>query len=314
MIRRPFCPVWQHLVLYLRYFFSIRLQMLVNTLLIVSSVFCFRPESDTTFSFREHPLFFEKYKELLVNIRNHYVTPSEAEEEFKAFMNELRRKFPNTLSPGEYIPLVFPLAGSNVSAVGGRRGNGYYVREFDLFDQSVSGSHPAHDIFIFDKDRDCIDDRRGEYVDVVSVGHGIVIAVEHHWKEGSLFRGGNYVWVYDLERGGLWYYAHNRISIVEAGQRVRPGDKLGEVGRTGFNAIQNRSDTHLHLMYLELDDDLYPHPVNYYEWLQDAHTIYASAKAERYFRPRQLDFIPVKRREERKITVREFPPLRLPTK
>lgn len=288
--------------------------MLVNTLLIVSSVFCFRPESDTTFSFREHPLFFEKYKELLVNIRNHYVTPSEAEEEFKAFMNELRRKFPNTLSPGEYIPLVFPLAGSNVSAVGGRRGNGYYVREFDLFDQSVSGSHPAHDIFIFDKDRDCIDDRRGEYVDVVSVGHGIVIAVEHHWKEGSLFRGGNYVWVYDLERGGLWYYAHNRISIVEAGQRVRPGDKLGEVGRTGFNAIQNRSDTHLHLMYLELDDNLYPHPVNYYEWLQDAHTIYASAKAERYFRPRQLDFIPVKRREERKITVREFPPLRLPTK
>lgn len=288
--------------------------MLVNTLLIVSSVFCFQPESDTTFSFREHPRFFEKYKELLVNIRNHYVTPSEAEEEFKAFMHELRRKFPNTLLPGEYIPLVFPLAGSNVSAVGGRRGNGYYVREFDLFDQSVSGSHPAHDIFIFDKDRDCIDDRRGEYVDVVSVGHGIVIAVEHHWKEGSLFRGGNYVWVYDLERGGLWYYAHNRISLVEAGQRVRPGDKLGEVGRTGFNAIQNRSDTHLHLMYLELDDDLYPHPVNYYEWLQDAKTIYVSAKAERYVRPRQLDFIPVRGQEERKITIRKSLPLRLPTR
>lgn len=285
--------------------------MLINTLLIVSSVFCFQTGNDTTFLFREHPRFFEKYKELLVNIRNHYVTPSEAEEEFKAFIHEIRRKFPNTLVPGEYIPLVFPLAGSNVSAVGGRRGNGYYVREFDLFNQSVSGSHPAHDIFIFDKDRDCIDDRRGEYVDVVSVGHGIVIAVEHDWKEGSRFRGGNYVWVYDLERGGLWYYAHNRISVVEAGQRVRPGDKLGEVGRTGFNAIQNRSDTHLHLMYLELDDELYPHPVNYYEWLQDAKTIYISSKAEKYVGPRQLNFIPVKRLEQKKTGISTLLPLTL---
>lgn len=285
--------------------------MLFNTLLIVSSVFCIKPETDTTFSFREHPLFFEKYKELLVNIRNYYVTPQEAEQEFKAIMHELRRKFPNTLSPGEYIPLVFPLAGSNVSAVGGRKGNGYYVREFDLFDQSVSGSHPAHDIFIYDRDRDCIDDRRGEYVDVVSVGHGIVIAVEQNWQEGSLFRGGNYVWVYDLERGGLWYYAHNRISVVEAGQRVRPGDKLGEVGRTGFNAVQNRSDTHLHLMYLELDDDLYPHPVNYYEWLQDAETVYMPSRAEPYVRPRQLGFIPRKTAGEKKVTIRKTPPVRL---
>ncbi|MCD8539039.1 MAG: M23 family metallopeptidase [Leadbetterella sp.] len=286
--------------------------MLINTLLIVSSVFCFQPENDSLFLFREHPRFFEKYKELLINIRNYYVTPAEAEEEFKAIMHELRRKFPNTLSPGEYIPLVFPLAGSNVSAVGGRRGNGFYVREFNLFDQSVSGSHPAHDIFIYDRDQDCIDDRRGEYVDVVSTGHGIVIAVEHHWEEGSLFRGGNYVWVYDLERGGLWYYAHNRISVVEAGQRVRPGDKLGEVGRTGFNAIQSRSDTHLHLMYLELDNDLYPHPVNYYEWLQDAETIYRSTRAEKYVRPRQLNFIPVKKREETRGRI--FPALTLPTK
>lgn len=285
--------------------------MLINTLLIVSSVFCLKSESDIPFWLREHPRFFEKYKELLVNIRNYYVTPAEAEEEFKAIMHELRKKFPNTLTPGEYIPLVFPLAGSNVSAVGGRRGNGYYVHEFDLFNQSVSGSHPAHDIFIYDRDRDCIDDRRGEYVDVVSVGHGIVIAVEHDWQEGSIFKGGNYVWVYDLERGGLWYYAHNRISVVQAGQRVRPGDKLGEVGRTGFNAAQNRSDTHLHLMYLELDEELYPHPVNYYEWLKDAETVYRSSTAERYVPPRQPDYIPLKRKEMRKINISNSLPLTL---
>lgn len=278
--------------------------MLINTLLLVSSVFCFKAESDTAFLFREHPRFFEKYKELLVNIRNHYVTPPEAEEEFKAIMYELRRKFPNTLLPGEYIPLTFPLAGSNVSAVGGRRGNGFYVHEFDLFNQSVSGSHPAHDIFIYDRNHDCIDDRRGEYVDVVSVGEGIVLAVEHNWQEGSIFRGGNYVWVYDLERGGLWYYAHNRISVVKAGQRVRPGDKLGEVGRTGFNAARSRSDTHLHLMYLELDEALYPHPVNYYEWLKEANTIYTPTAAESYVPPvYELNFIPFKGSELRKINM-----------
>jgi len=288
--------------------------MLINTLLLVSSVFCFKPESDSAFLFREHPHLFEKYRELLVNVRNYYVTPPEAEEEFKAIMKELRRKFPNTLTPGEYIPLVFPLAGSNVSAVGGRRGNGYYVHQFDLFDQSVSGSHPAHDIFIYDRDHDCIDDRRGEYVDVVSVGNGIVLAVEHDWQEGSVFKGGNYVWVYDLERGGLWYYAHNRISVVQAGQRVRPGDKLGEVGRTGFNAARSRSDTHLHLMYLELDDDLYPHPVNYYEWLKDAETVYTSTTAEIYTPPRQLNFLPVEKPGNRKINLSTQPPLTLRVK
>jgi murein DD-endopeptidase MepM/ murein hydrolase activator NlpD len=267
--------------------------MLLNALFIVCSVFGIKSDVDSSFHLREHPYFFDKYKELLVNIRNYYISPQEAENEFKAIMHELRKKYPNNLVHGEYIPVIFPLAGSNVSAVGGRNGNGYYVREFDLFDQNVSGSHPAHDIFIYDRDRDSMDDRKGKYIDVVSVGHGIVIAVEHNWEEGSKFKGGNYVWVYDIERGGLWYYAHNRISVVEAGQRVRPGDKLGEVGRTGFNALANRSDTHLHLMYLELDDELYPHPVNYYEWLKDAETIYMPTTAEKYVKPRMIEKIMV---------------------
>ena len=288
--------------------------MLINTLLLVSSVFCFTAEGDTAFVFGEHPFLFKKYRELMVNIRNFYVTPSEAEEEFKAIMMELRRKFPNTLSSGEATPLTFPLVGSTVSAVGGRRGNGFYVREFDLFDQSVSGSHPAHDIFILDRNQDCIDDGRGEYVDVVSVGYGIVLAVEHEWQENSVFRGGNYVWVYDLERGGLWYYAHNRINVVEAGQRVRPGDKLGEVGRTGFNAIKSRSDTHLHLMYLEPDEELYPHPVNYYEWLKEARTVYRSTRAQKYTPPREIPSIPVKGMTPRKVQLAPSPPETLSVK
>lgn len=253
--------------------------MLLNALLLLFTVLGLEPGEDYIVHASEHPRFFEKYKELLVNIRNYNITPAEAEMEFKAIMAELKKNYPVRLESYEYKPLVFPLAGAGVSAVGGRNGSGFYVREFSLFDQGVSGSHPAHDIFILDRDRDCIDDRKGKYIDVVSVSNGIVLAVEHNWKPGSIFRGGNYVWVYDTDRGGLWYYAHNRISVVEAGQKVKAGDKLGEVGRTGFNAEQNRSDTHLHLMYLELDEDLYPYPLNYYEWLKDSETVYISTKA-----------------------------------
>lgn len=255
--------------------------------MLVFSVLGIKSDTNSTISFYEHPYFFDKYKELLVNVRNYDVSPEEAETEFKAIMLELRKKYRWDLVEGEYIPITFPLVGSNYKAVGGRNGSGFYVRNFNLFDQSVSGSHPAHDIFIYDRNHDDIDDIKNQYIDVVSVGHGVVIAVEHEWTEESEFKGGNYVWVYDLERGGLWYYAHNRISVVEPGQIVKPGDKLGEVGRTGFNARQNRSDTHLHLMYLELDEEMYPHPVNYFEWLKDADTIFKAGKAEDYHLPAQ---------------------------
>ncbi|MFS0488770.1 M23 family metallopeptidase [Leadbetterella byssophila] len=271
--------------------------MLKNAVILLASTFLLQSDP-----FRFQPTFFEKYKQLLVNIRNYYVSPAEAEEEFKAIAAELREKYP--LSGESVSPMVFPLVGSNYRAVGGRNGNGFYVREFDLFDQNVSGSHPAHDIFIYDRDRDCIDDRTGDYVDVVSVGHGIVVAVEHDWQEESIFKGGNYVWVYDLERGGFWYYAHNRISVVEAGQRVRPGDKLGEVGRTGFNAAKNRSDTHLHLMYLELDENLYPHPVNTYPWLKEAETIYSSTTAPTYEKPWMPDFIRLDKSKKRNTGIK----------
>jgi murein DD-endopeptidase MepM/ murein hydrolase activator NlpD len=86
--------------------------------------------------------------------------------------------------------------------------------------------------------------------------------------------------VFDFERGGFWYYAHHRKVVVEPGQIVKPGDKLGEVGRTGFNAKNKRSDTHLHLMFLELNEELYPQPKNYYEWLKGAATVNVSSKAE----------------------------------
>lgn len=261
--------------------------MLLN--LIISFTFLFSNGGEP---FGEHPLFFEKYKDLLVNIREEYITPQEAEIEFKAIMQTLQEKYPTDTS--HVSPFVFPLVSSNFRAVGGRNGNGFRPKGFDLFDNTVSGSHPAHDIFIYDRNYDSKDDRYDSYIDIVSVGKGIVIAAETDWEADSPHRGGNYVWVYDYERGGLWYYAHCRMVAVEAGQHVKPGDKLGEVGRTGYNAYKQRSDTHLHLSFLQLDDQLYPHPVNHYPWLKEAKTIYGATVASPYKAPSRVEKIKIK--------------------
>ncbi|MCP9766914.1 M23 family metallopeptidase [Lacihabitans sp. LS3-19] len=253
--------------------------MLLNILFSFFSILSIKSDISPAFTFSNETDYLSRYKNLLIDIREEKISPIEAEMEFKSIMRFLKEEFPNSEKYRADQEIVFPLIKSSISAVGGK-GRGFYDRKYNMFDHAVTGSHPAHDIFIFDPDHDCIDNRKNEYVDVVSVSHGIVLAVEKDWTDSSDYRGGNYVWVYDFERGGLWYYAHERKVVVVPGQIVQPGNKLGEVGRTGFNALNKRSDTHLHLMFLELDETFYPWPVNYYEWLKNAEFLTKSTKAE----------------------------------
>lgn len=252
--------------------------MFLNIFMVLFSVFCLNTDQSNPFAFHLDKDVFVRFKTLLINVREKKVSPQEAEDSFKQIMFELREIYPNKKDTTHDSQMFFPLTRSNISAVGGK-GSGFYTRRFNLFDHAVSGSHPAHDIFIYDRNRDCIDDQKGDYVDIVSVGDGIVLASEKNWTDTSSYKGGNYVWVYDIERGGLWYYAHHRKVVVDAGQIVKGGDKLGEVGRSGFNALNTRSDTHLHLMFLSLDEDFYPFPVNYYSWLKDAIVVNKSTTA-----------------------------------
>ena len=253
--------------------------MLLNILFAMFSVFSLKTDTSAAFSFSDEIDVFPRYKQLLVNIREQRISTLEAENEFRSILSILKENYPNTLDSSQIGNFVFPLTQSDYSAVGGN-GSGFFIKNFNLFDHSVSGNHPAHDIFIYDPDQDCMDNRKRAFVDIVSVGNGVVLAVEKDWTDSSKYRGGNYVWVFDFERGGLWYYAHHRKIVVEPGQIVKPGDKLGEVGRTGFNAKNKRSDTHLHLMYLELDQDFCPKPKNYYEWLKVAETVIKPTQAE----------------------------------
>lgn len=212
------------------------------------------------------------YKQLLVDIREYKLTPEEARGRFQDMMFVLKKAFPTTYYDSTQVNICFPLMGFDFRAVGGY-GRGYIPRGYDLFDQTKKGSHPAHDIFMKDKNQDCKDDRTGDYVSVLSVSDGVVIATENNWQTGSEYRGGNYIWVFDTTTGGLWYYAHQREIYVKTGQIVRAGQKIALVGRTGFNAAMPRSDTHLHMTYLRIDEEGNPFPVNTYGWLKNATTL-----------------------------------------
>lgn len=212
------------------------------------------------------------YKQLLVDIREYKLSPQQARERFQEMMIILKKAHPTARYDSTQVQICFPLMGFDFRAVGGR-GSGYIPRGYDLFDQAKKGSHPAHDIFMKDKDQDCRDDRTGEYVPVLSTSDGVVIATENGWQAGSEYRGGNYIWIYDTTTGGLWYYAHQREIYVKTGQTVRAGQKIALVGRTGFNAAMPRSDTHLHMTYLRIDEEGNPFPVNTYGWLKNATTL-----------------------------------------
>lgn len=225
--------------------------------------------------------YCQQFQSLYTLIREQRVTPDSARLEFSRVMRGLQQRFrsndsyrPDSLQrdslrrTGRYF--AFPLRGYATNAIGGTHGEGYRGTGFDLFDYQVRGSHPAQDIFIVDRNQNTTDDRTGQPVDILAMSNGVVLAIETDWKPGSEYRGGNWIWVYDPTLHGLFYYAHNNQIDVTPGQWVQAGQKLGEMGRSGYNAYKSRSPTHLHLMYLQIRPDGLPEPINTYNWLLTA--------------------------------------------
>jgi peptidoglycan LD-endopeptidase LytH len=157
----------------------------------------------------------------------------------------------------------FPLEGYGAEAIGGKSGNGYAPAGYDWFDGYRSRGHPGHDLFIHDRNRDELDDLTGRPVTVVSMTAGIVVATAPEWKADSVLRGGRYIYIYSPQQNGLFYYAHNREIAVTPGEVVAPGRRIATVGRSGRNAAQPRSPTHLHVMFLAIEEG-YPRPRDLY--------------------------------------------------
>jgi hypothetical protein len=218
-------------------------------------------------SAQDYKTVCNKINEINTAILNGSVKRSDAAKQFKALINQLKqnRHVPEVL--GEW---VFPLRGYNYHAIGGN-GSGYSDKGYHYLDGNKHAAHPAHDIFINDKNQDCIDDHTHKAVDVLAVDYGIVIACSNLWDSNSSLRGGKYIWIYD-DYGNIVYYAHNQAIFVKPGDTVKPGQKIAEVGRTGFNAFKKRSPTHLHFSAFRLVDDL-PVPYNPYSQLKKAKTL-----------------------------------------
>jgi len=224
-------------------------------------------------------LYCQQFNTLYTQIREQSILPDSARATFGRILSGLHQRYrSNNDFPADTVSesgrarvaMWFPLKGYSGRAIGGSHGEGYRGKGFDLFDYKVRGSHPAQDIFIHDKNQDSVDDLTGKPVDVLAMSEGLVLAIETGWKPVHEYRGGNWIWIYDPVRNGLFYYAHNNLVTVTMGDWVRAGQKIAEVGRSGFNAYQTRSPTHLHLMYLQLETSGLPHPQNTYAWLLSA--------------------------------------------
>lgn len=164
---------------------------------------------------------------------------------------------------------VFPVRGARLGDVGGKNGSGFDARGFDYYDGTRHHAHPAHDIFIPDRDFDARDDRTGRPVEVLAFNGGVVAALNGSWDEGSHVRGGIYTWVYDPSRDRLCVYAHLSVLAVKLGQRLEAGAVVGWVGRTGKNAHPRRSPTHLHFSCYAFDEGRMT-PVDTWEELRRA--------------------------------------------
>ncbi|MES2269229.1 MAG: M23 family metallopeptidase [Bacteroidota bacterium] len=181
---------------------------------------------------------------------------------FKALMASLRQ----SVSLAKSGNWTFPLQGYAAAAIGGVRGNGYSDKGYNYFDGNKHAAHPAHDIFINDKNQDGIDDKTQQPVNVLTIADGVVIACSNEWDEHSDLRGGRYIWIYHPQLNMISYYAHNRAIFVTPGDVLKQGQKIAEVGRTGFNAFKKRSPTHLHFGTYSLQTGL-PLPFNGYKEL-----------------------------------------------
>jgi hypothetical protein len=146
---------------------------------------------------------------------------------------------------------VFPMLGWTGVAY---RSNGkdYKDEGFDYFQGGEFKGHPAHDIFIIDKDSNGVEDSTGEKVYAVAMVGGIVISKYSTWVKGDYLRSGNYVKLFDPESKAIFYYSHLDSVFVEVGQMVAEGEPIAYIGRTGRKAIKGK--THVHIAYYKIKE------------------------------------------------------------
>lgn len=197
-------------------------------------------------------------------VRDGKIATADGTAALESWSRKLEKAFP---PEGYGKDKFFPLADHGKEHIGGFRGEGYRPEGYRFLDGNAHKGHPALDIFILDADRDGLEDRTGKHVEVLAVADGVVLSSFDGWENRRELRGGNYVWIYHPALRMFSYYAHLHEVMVGTGERVRGGEQIATLGRSGKNASLSRSPTHLHLMLLEVAG---MHPIDPYPFLLQA--------------------------------------------
>lgn len=213
-------------------------------------------------------LLAQEFNALNTRIRDGTISEALARKEVVRLLPLLKRYYFQGKNKETKSRKSFPVKGYNYQAIGGTNGSGYLPKGYNFYQGNKHTGHPAHDIFVHDKDQNCLDDKTGKPVQVAAICDGIIVAAEPQWQAGSNLRGGVYILLYDPAEEILYYYAHNQQLLVKPGDRVRYGRTLATLGRTGANACQSRSPTHLHFMALKVTADAALPPLDVYKILK----------------------------------------------
>lgn len=146
---------------------------------------------------------------------------------------------------------IFPMSGWTKVAYR-EKGLDYRDEGFDYFQGGEFKGHPAHDIFIYDKDSNGVEDSTGTKIYAAAMVTGFVLSTYTTWFKGDYLRSGNYVKLFDPESKAIFYYSHLDSVFVTPGQLVTAGDNIAYVGRTGRKAINGK--THVHIAYYKIKD------------------------------------------------------------
>lgn len=192
-------------------------------------------------------------------IRDQQIKKSEAKTSLPVILASLF-EYANKYTFTNKQKWIFPIRGfsRNDAGKGGFRPDIIYgsspIKGYDFYDGNLHGGHPAYDLFIHDKNLDCIDDHTKRPVEIVAPIDLLIISISTGWEKGSEQRGGNYIWGLNSLNNQLIYFAHMDSITVRSGDFCNAGKVLGTVGRSGKNAAPARSPTHLHMMVLTIEN------------------------------------------------------------
>jgi murein DD-endopeptidase MepM/ murein hydrolase activator NlpD len=207
-----------------------------------------RNNVDEKYDYGMHKSFLEKNKQRLKKDLTEIMAKIEQYATFDAFDSSLEFSLPLREMKRRDIGL-----------------GGFIANRYDWFEGNYYKGHPAYDVFVHDKNQDCLDDRTKKPIEVYAVADGIVISTYKEWKKGSKIRGGNYVYLYNPKARLLFYYAHLGKIFVEEGDVVEKEQLIAYLCRTGKNAAEKRSPTHLHFSVFKYQNENFL-PV---DWLKD---------------------------------------------